>query len=79
MGTYITTPSPEEFKKGVNHAYKIGITDIANRKLDEKFWQDYKEETLLFVEDDTIYYGKTHKGVEAISIDEFLKYEKRKE
>lgn len=79
MEKYIKTPTLEDYKKGVNHAHKLGITSITNQKLKDDYWNEHKEETLLYVDDETIFYGRSHEGVETISIDEFLKYEKRKD
>jgi len=63
----------EDFKRIVNHAFACDIKSIANRRLSDEFWKDYKEDTILLIEDDTISYGASIVSDKYIELETFLK------
>jgi len=63
----------EDFKHIVNHAYSCGIKSIMNRRLPDSFWNDYKKDTVLLIEDDNISYGKAIECDKYFDLETFLK------
>jgi hypothetical protein len=63
----------EDFKHIIAHAYACDIRSVANRKLPDEYWKDYKEDTVLLIEDDTISYGASIISDKYIDLETFLK------